>query len=564
MKIRNSKVYVNDYKKMKIILFFLIILFESSLLNGKIIDDFDTFNSSYFQPTDNITPSYSSAIYHTESGALKLVRNIAYDSSTGWVEVNEVIEKLPSSIDLSSFDYFLFWYYDDSMLTGNNASVIQIGIYDGDEWWYTTQTISAIGWGQMVVPLKALDTTNVDYIKGFALPTWETKDPTYVGNGVFNKEKISQMKFSFGAHHKISGNFYIDDMKAINLIAKSIPENNAYISANVTVKIYFGDKMNKSSVEEISNVKIYDKVSDTELSKTLSYNNDNNILTINNLSLNDNRFYEIVLTNLLFYDNSSADSYHINFSTQYPKTVYPDYSYIIQDYTDGSYLDLPENSVNDIISVINLSSLSTASISEFPALKYKEISPVGEKLKESGRLIFFTDGLENYENLFVYMKEGDKWKKVPSIWNKDEGYIEAVIDKLGDYALTFSDYESVNENVLSVNLSSNPFTPNNDGKNDKSYFNLVVASGGDLTIKIYNSNGDCVKTIVKDYSVKSGVYNKIFYWDGKNDNGDDVPTGIYIYTVEVKSDTSNASEYYVWYENAPNTTKIKGVIAIAR
>ncbi len=538
-------------------------LFFLSSLTAKTVDDFSTFNSSSFVPTSNLTVSLSSTIFHNASGALLLTRNIAYDSANLWSATDEVIEKLSASVDLSSYAYFSLWYYDAEMLSGKNATVIQIGLYDGDEWWYSTQKITALGWGQIVIPLKNTGATNDEFIDGFTVPNWEKRDSTYVGNGIFNSEKISQIKFSLGAPHLISGNFYIDDINAVNLVSKSIPKNNAYISYKTSIKIYFGESMNKFSVTEQSNIKVYDKVNNIELTKTLSYDENNKLLTINNVALEENKNYEIILTNAAFDSLRIADAYHLNFSTQYPKTVYPDYSYVIQDYTDGSYIYLPENSVVDT-SVVNIETKDTASITEFSALKYKSLTPAGESLKQPATLVLFTDEFSSYNNLFLYIKEGGKWKKAPSIWYKDEGYIEAAIHKFSEIALSSSDYTGAEEKIIDVNLSSNPFTPNNDGKNDKVYFNLILASGGTMSIKIYNNTGDLIKTVADNYAAKTGRYDKEFYWDGKDDMGNNVPPGIYLYTVEVSGDTSSSSEYYVWYENSPNITKIKGVIGIAK
>ncbi len=556
----------NLFKVFVVLNLFIFSLMFTFGLNAKVIDDFSSFSSSSFVPTANIVPNYSATIFHTKAGALKLDRNIAFNSSTLWVNVNEVIEKLSASVDVSAYNYFVFWYYDTEMLTGKNATVVQVGLYDGDEWWYSTQKITAIGWGQIVIPLKDTGTTNDEFIDGFTVPKWERIDSTYAGNGVFNKENISQIKMAFGAGHAISGSFYVDDIKAVNLISKSIPKDDSYISYHIMddgLKIYFGERMNSFSVTEQSNIKIYDRVNNLELSKSLAYDKDKKLLTIKNVALQDNRNYEIIFTNVSFEGLRIADAYRLNFSTQYPKTVYPDYSYIIQDYSDGSYLYLPVNCVRDT-SVVNIETKNTGLVPYFSALKYKSISPVGESLNKPATVVLFTDEFSNYDNLFLFIKEGEKWKKAPSIWYKDEGYIEAVVYKFGEIALSSSDYAGVEEKIIDVNLSSNPFTPNNDGKNDRVYFNIILASGGELSIKIYNNTGDLIKTIVDKYSAKSGRYDNVFYWDGTNGLGNTVSSGIYVYTVEVAADTSGSSEFYSWRENTPNITKVKGVIGIAK
>jgi len=76
-----------------------------------------------------------------------------------------------------------------------------------------------------------------------------------------------------------------------------------------------------------------------------------------------------------------------------------------------------------------------------------------------------------------------------------------------------------------------------------------------------------VRTIVKDKIVSAGSYSDI-YWDGRNDNGNYVSDGIYIYRFILKrgivSEEGATTEYYVWYENAPEESEFKGVIGVIK
>jgi gliding motility-associated-like protein len=68
----------------------------------------------------------------------------------------------------------------------------------------------------------------------------------------------------------------------------------------------------------------------------------------------------------------------------------------------------------------------------------------------------------------------------------------------------------------------NPFTPNSDGFNDFVTFNVqgLLESGGEVII--YNFRGRKVREL-------SGENR----WDGKSDNGEDLPFGMYLYIVKV-------------------------------
>lgn len=63
--------------------------------------------------------------------------------------------------------------------------------------------------------------------------------------------------------------------------------------------------------------------------------------------------------------------------------------------------------------------------------------------------------------------------------------------------------------------------------NGYTYFPLVLAQSGRVKMQIYNIIGQKVKTIYNDFLSK-GVYKNVFGWDGTNDLGITVTSGIYI------------------------------------
>ncbi len=534
---------------------FLYLLTFANILYPKIINEFSTFSSSDYKITPNLSLSLSSSIFHNSSGALKISRNIAYDPSTKWSETSEIIYTLPSAEDFGEYQYFVFWYYDDAVLSGNNSTVIQVGLYDGDEWWLSTQKLTAITWGQMVIPIKDAGTTNDEYIEGFTVPNWEKNATGYAGNGIFNKENIQKIKFSFGAAHSITGNFYIDDIQIINLINKSFPINNGYIDPAISgIKIYFGEKMYENSFTS-QTVKLIDSINDTTLSTLVTYNTELNILTITNFNLQENRFYKVILTNVYFYGLTSKASYTLNFSTQYPKTVYPDNSYTIQDLQSGTYISIPENGVYSPVT-FSLDTITEVN-APFTVLKSVIVKPEGINFKNPCKIIFFTDDITGYDSLKIYQYAENTWKEVPSYWRRSENYIEGVINYSGKIVLSAgTEADNYSDFILQAKPSSNPFSPNNDGKNDKTYFYIDVRTGGYLTIKIYNLNGDLIKTVTESTPVSSGSYYTSYYWDGKDFTGKTVNDGIYIYTIELKK-LSSASDI-------PRITKIKGVISVIK
>lgn len=91
----------------------------------------------------------------------------------------------------------------------------------------------------------------------------------------------------------------------------------------------------------------------------------------------------------------------------------------------------------------------------------------------------------------------------------------------------FLEDKQINEELV---LSPNPFSPDNDGFEDYLSINYKLnSSSNQISIKIFNRVGRLVKTLLNNYS--SGSENSIIF-DGRDDNGDYLNTGVYIMLFE--------------------------------
>ena len=96
------------------------------------------------------------------------------------------------------------------------------------------------------------------------------------------------------------------------------------------------------------------------------------------------------------------------------------------------------------------------------------------------------------------------------------------------------------------------FTPNADGKNDYAVIEFTLAKvQTNVKIKIFNTAGSLVATICdEELGARGYQINKNFasaktlpgYWDGKDEDGDMVPPGIYIFQVIADTDSGNITE----------------------
>lgn len=81
----------------------------------------------------------------------------------------------------------------------------------------------------------------------------------------------------------------------------------------------------------------------------------------------------------------------------------------------------------------------------------------------------------------------------------------------------------------SFEVSQSPFSPYGGGRYSESIISYSVTSASSVSLKIYDVNGRMVRTLMDTQIIPS---QGLVAWDGKDDNGDIVPVGIYICYIE--------------------------------
>jgi len=80
------------------------------------------------------------------------------------------------------------------------------------------------------------------------------------------------------------------------------------------------------------------------------------------------------------------------------------------------------------------------------------------------------------------------------------------------------------------------FTPNGDGSNEQVTFEYENIDENSIVCWIYDIKG----SVVRQLDIVGGGEDK-FTWDGKDEGGNIVPSGIYIYQIEVEGQTINGT-----------------------
>ena len=73
----------------------------------------------------------------------------------------------------------------------------------------------------------------------------------------------------------------------------------------------------------------------------------------------------------------------------------------------------------------------------------------------------------------------------------------------------------------------NPFNP-------RTQFNFTLQSREHVSLRVYNTRGQLVRTIFNDV-LEAGVHNGQYSWDGRNERGGDAPSGAYFFRLVTAS-----------------------------
>lgn len=148
-----------------------------------------------------------------------------------------------------------------------------------------------------------------------------------------------------------------------------------------------------------------------------------------------------------------------------------------------------------------------------------------------------------------YVKIADKY----SGGNGKSVDLEKELSSAGDYYLRIVDKDN-NSSSTSLytlatdfatfwidNLFDSPdaFSPNGDWNYDTSAINYLIPKDGKVTLKLYDSNNNLVRTLLNNTPQTSGTNTVV--WDGKDDSGNILPNGTYTYKLDAVDNQGNSA-----------------------
>ncbi len=163
-------------------------------------------------------------------------------------------------------------------------------------------------------------------------------------------------------------------------------------------------------------------------------------------------------------------------------------------------------------------------------------------LKKTAKLTMFYDRkdlisskikTEKNLSIFAWNESTNNWQIVGGKLNTEKSYITVNLN----YLTTFAIFESTTSD-MDISWSYNPFSPNGDGIADTTTLriNLSDRINALAKVEIFDCTGKLVRTLIHE-EINSGQISII--WDGKNENGERVEIGPYIYQVTVGEKVHN-------------------------
>lgn len=151
--------------------------------------------------------------------------------------------------------------------------------------------------------------------------------------------------------------------------------------------------------------------------------------------------------------------------------------------------------------------------------------------------------------VYEYHPASDTWVLLGGHVNPDANQVTVSTDHAGVYGLFWTEsltYDT-DEVVSGITLSPNPFSPNDDGLYDQATLSYYLApSVTGVTVEVYDIDGRFQRRLSQTFfggETDADAPRRIsgLAWDGRDEDGDPVPYGIYILRLIVEYKLGNGS-----------------------
>lgn len=215
--------------------------------------------------------------------------------------------------------------------------------------------------------------------------------------------------------------------------------------------------------------------------------------------------------------------------TEIPLPTVPSTRYVklsIEDGKQGNNIQINEIEFKDaddikIVAYTELDSTVLTRPAQF-TLFYDDIDLASANIKSERNLAIFS-----------WDERSQEWRFIGGKLDTSKNSITVNLN----YLSTFAIFEAYPQ-IVDVEWNYNPFSPNGDGLADTTTLTINIGQESDVQAKveIFSYAGKLIRTLVQEEG-QSG--NISILWDGKDENGENVDIGPYIYQVTVGKKVRN-------------------------
>jgi hypothetical protein len=129
------------------------------------------------------------------------------------------------------------------------------------------------------------------------------------------------------------------------------------------------------------------------------------------------------------------------------------------------------------------------------------------------------------------LADGQDWQRLGGTLDSGGASISAAIELEGTYAV-FSDSggPAPGGGLSAVSFTPRVFSPSGSFANTDVAISFTLGRSGPVTAKVYNRAGRLVDELVSRLQMNAGA--NVLRWDGRDDDGEEVPDGLYLVAVE--------------------------------
>ncbi|MCK5685833.1 lamin tail domain-containing protein, partial [bacterium] len=148
---------------------------------------------------------------------------------------------------------------------------------------------------------------------------------------------------------------------------------------------------------------------------------------------------------------------------------------------------------------------------------------------------------ETYLTLYRYKREEGIWEKAGGKVDRTANTVTLQMMQGGVYLLVNDPTKAPSFFIKNLYATINPFSPNGNGINDTTEIRFDISDDSEVTLRIFNTRGKLMRMLAQEEDYSSGLTG--IEWDGKDDDGNLLKTGIYIIHIYAKDDYDRKAKH---------------------